>query len=158
MKIFGVFEADWIWTLPALTAWLWASGGSGMRPLRRIGVPIALTLYAYGYGMNFIAFLLYFASTFGVIAFSGYGDDYVKTLKAFYWPYIFLLGAAYSGCQFMLVVTYGHLPLFGWLVLTNSLLFWGSLFASKKLGLPWKCAEMVCGFSVGLTGALIIGS
>ena len=157
MKIFGVFDADWILTLPALTAWLWSTGGSGFRPARRLGVPLALSLYAYGYGMTGWPLIVLLASTICLIGFGpGYGDDFEKKLKAFYWPYIFLLGAFYSLCQFPLVFHFGNFSLFWWMVLTNSFLFGGSLFASKKMGMEHKIGEMVSGLAVGLTAALII--
>ncbi len=147
MKIFGVFDADFILTLPFLTGWLWAVGGTGQKVFRKFGVPIALTLYAWGYGVTGWPLIVFLAGILVVISFGpGYGDRYVKLLKGFYWPYIFTLGAAYNLCQFGIVLHSHDLSSYLIAGAIGSVVFGGGMLLSKKAGLPWKIAE-------GLTGA-----
>lgn len=151
-------EQDWIWTLPALTSWFWATGGSGFLPARRYGVPLAVSLYALHAGASFIAIMLYFASSLPVITFGpGYGDKFEKYLGVFYWPYLVLLGGLYGASNAGLLL---HSMDWGSLVcgsILTSLVFVGSMRASKSWKwITWKWCEMATGFCVGLTATLIM--
>ena len=156
--IFGVFEPDWIWTLSPLCAFLWASGGSGPKWMREWLVPAAIILYAIGYGFpsSKAAYLL----TLLFIPFApGYGDDFVQKLGKLYWPYVFLLGFLYGACQAGLCAHFGRVDLLLLFSGVCSLVFGGTMLASKKLGLQWKIAEILTGAAVGLVAVkVIIGS
>lgn len=159
MKVFGIFDYDWILTLPLLTGWLWASGGSGVKSLRRFGVPLAISLYAIGYKIAPIPLIVLLISTLGLIAFGpGYGDDYVKKLGSLYWFYVYLLGFLYGACQFALCIHFGHW--LAWFICSIScgVVFSGTMYLSKKYGLPWKVCESLTGATLGLTATLIISS
>lgn len=158
MKIYGIFEPDWVWTLPMLTAWLWGSGGSGLLLLRRFGAPLAISLYAYGYGVTNIDLLILIVFMLAVITVGpGYGDKFEKSFGVFYWPYIFVLGFLYGFCQLGISLHTGrYLVLF----LSSGLCsftFGFTMYGSKNFDFPrWKWAEMITGGVIGLTGALLM--
>lgn len=151
-----MFDLDVIYTLIPIVSFLWALGGSGWLPARKFGVPIAISIYALGYGITWWKFII---ALIGISFFTwgpGYGDRYVRSLGILYWPYIFFLGFMYGFCQFGLSLHFGH-----WLVLVLfsgvcSVLFGGTMLLSKAKLLPWKWAEIITGGSVGLVGAMII--
>ena len=153
--IFGIFEIDVIYTLPVLTAFLFALGGSGALSIRRIGVPLAVSLYAWGYGASFISLLIYFIHQFLILGL-GYGDEAERKLGKLYWPYIFILGTLYGLCQFGLALHFGGWVSFLVWSLSGGLVFLAGLYSSKKFGLPHKAFEIITGGSLGLTAALII--
>ena len=156
-KIFGLFDADFILALPFLTAFLWSAGGSGLKALRKYGVPLAIVGSALGYGMPWKSALIALIGMLPVISFGpGYGDKYEQKLKGIYWPYVFALGAAYSLCQIGIVLHYGGYQFYFMAACISSGTFGGSMFLSKKLGLPWKVAESLTGLSIGVLGAFII--
>lgn len=153
MKIFGVFDVDVIYVLPAITSALWALGGSGPKPLRRFGVPFAISAFALGYGYP-LRFILSFIPM--AIFTLGYGDDYFKRLGVLYWPYITFLGLLYGLSQFGLCLHFG-----GWNVLllfslVSSVSFLLGMVLSKSKMIPWKIAELTTGFMIGFTACEII--
>lgn len=119
-------------------------------------MPAVLCAFAYSYGLSGWQFALYAGLTFGLIFFSGYGDDYYKFLKALYWPYVFLLGFLYGFCQFPLALRFGSLVVLLLLSGVCSLIFGLGMVASKRFGLPWKIAEGLTGLSVGAVTAVIL--
>ena len=158
MKFFGVFDADVIWTLVPICSALWSLGGSGLKLLRRIGVPVAIAFYAIGYGVPVFVIETYFIIAIAIITFGpGYGDDFEDLLGVFYWPYLAILGALYGASNAGLAL-HGH----DWLSLgigsgATSILFVGTMRASKSwTWFEWKWAEMIVGGSVGLTAAMVI--
>lgn len=156
--MFGIFDFDFVWTLIPLISFLYSSGGTGPKLLRRAGVPFAITLYALGYGMTAWKALIALVGMLAVIGFGpGYGDDFEKKLKSFYWPYLFLLGGLYGASNFGLALHYGHWFLLGIGSLTTSVVFVGSMYLSKRFQwFQWKWAEMMTGASIGLTASLIV--
>ena len=158
MKIFGIFDVDVIYTLPILISLLWAWGGSGVRHFRKYGVPLAVTAFAYGYGQQGWGLTVTAIGLLAVIGFGpGYGDYYVKVLKIWYWPYIFLLGLLYGLFQFGLCLQFGRWEYLVIFSIIGSISFVSCLYTSKELGLHWKIAELITGFFIGLTSLSVIG-
>lgn len=157
MKHFFFFDHDVILCLPFITASLWALGGSGVRYIRRLGVPIVLCAFAYSYGLSGWKFALYSGLILGIIGSGiGYGDDFAKRLKTLYWPYVFLLGFLYGFCQFPVALRFGNIFLCVLLSGVCSLVFGFGMVISKKDFLPWKIAEALTGLSVGAVTAAIL--
>lgn len=156
MKVFGLFDHDFILTLPWLTGFLWAAGGGGPKWMRRFGVPLAITAYAVAYGMTLFQTLYILPFSLLVGFGPGYGDKYVKDFGSWYWPYIVLLGFLWGVSQFGLCFVFG-----GWARLIFgaglcAFTFAWSMGLSKRAGLEWKIAEGLTGAAVGAIGALII--
>jgi len=157
VKHFFFFDHDVILCLPFITAALWGLGGSGLKLLRKLGVPAVLCAFAYSYGLSGWQFALYAGLTFGLIGFGpGYGDDFARRLKTLYWPYVFLLGFLYGFCQFPLALRFGSLVVLLQLSGVCSLVFGFGMVASKRFGFYWKIAECLTGLSIGAVASAIL--
>lgn len=156
MKIFGLFDPDWVWTLAPLIAWTWSTGGSGVKPVRRLGSAGAVSVYAYGFGVSLglcaLAFMLIV-----VVSSLGYGKKYKEKLKTFYWLFLSFMGFLYGVMLFPLAIESGR-----WIILLIGSLEFGLLFPvltffSQELNIPnWKWVEITIGLSIGLTAAGLI--
>lgn len=140
--------ADWIFTLPFLVSLLWTVGGrEGGRYFRRIGVGLAVGLYAYLYTGDYLSFTAIF--TYWIVTSIGYG----KLIKKRNWIVLGILGAFYGLASFPICVVTGSslYPIQG---LISLVVFPLMVYLSNKKGcqVHWAVSE---GFT-GLAAAILL--
>lgn len=156
MKVLWFLDQDAIWTLIPVSSALWAMGGSGVKLIRRIGVPIAVLLYTLSIGINLwisisTAFLLFIASILP------YGDKIKERSGNFYSLWLLFVGACYGLALLPLGIYSKHYLIFSLGCLGSSLSFSLLTLLSQKTGFPrWKFVEMITGALIGLIVCLIV--
>jgi len=157
MKFLWIFEPDAIWCLIPAVSLLWALGGSGVRFLRKLGVPVLICVSALSLGVKWWLVAVTFGSIFALHSIP-YGEDMRKKLGLpIYWFWLYLVGAVYSAAFLPLAFHGKHFLLYGLGVFISGGLFGGLTYTSQKFDFPrWKAVEIILGAVLGLQASWLL--
>lgn len=157
-KFLWVFDYDALYTLIPICGALWALGGSGMKILRRLGVPFIISLSALSIGIqwywSFLCMVLF------VFASLPYGSKIKEKIGVFYWPYLVLVGFLWGASLVGLAIASHE-----W----TTWLLWSAICGLGFMGLTalsqwkktanivvWKFVEIAAGGMVGGAASFIL--
>ncbi len=149
-------ELDAIWTLSPLVGFLWSMGGSGPKFMRRILVPIAVSLYAIW--MSVALWLAMLQAVFLFITTTlPYGKSIKDRIGYLYFPFVYGIGASYGACLLPLAIHSHHWMRYGIICGLCSLVFGTLTFLSQKVDWPkWKWVEIITGMAIGFSACWIL--
>lgn len=156
MKFLWIFDIDAVWTLGPACSALWSLGGSGIKALRRLGIPALIAtsalslgappwICAWGGGMILLVLTL------------PYGDDLKRKLQKLYYLALYGIGAIYGASLLPIAILSHRLLMWGVGICIMSAWFGASTYASQKFDFPkWKFCEILTGFIFGLLAARLL--
>lgn len=153
MKYLWAFEIDAVWVLVPACSVLFALGGSGLKEIRRFGIPTLIGSSAISLGHN-IFICLFSSLILMATLIAGYGDGKRREFGDYYYAFLFFLGCLYGLALF----PYRY----DWQGIFLSV-FIGAIFSSATLlsntfrWFEWKLVEMAVGASIGLCACILIG-
>ena len=157
MKFLWIFEPDAVWCLVPAVSLLWALGGSGLRFLRKYGVPALVCVSALSLGVKLHLIALCGVSIFALHSIP-YGEDIKKKLGLpLYWFWLYFVGAIYAGAFLPLAFHVKHFLQYGLGILIAGVLFGALTYTSQNLNFPkWKWVEIAIGAVLGLQSAWLL--
>lgn len=159
MKFLWIFDYDAYYVLPLITAALGALGGSGVKLLRKFGVPLIISAAAYSVGMPLWMAAVNAGVMLGIMTIP-YGEDIREEWHMsdpVYFAWVHLVGAIYAASMIMLAVWAGQ-----WMAYLFGSLICGIVFGTLTVGSqvikfpPWKIVEIVYWAALGIHAVLQI--